>query len=107
MPISRDKNKLYPGGSIRSPQWRAIRESILARENHQCKFCQLDHQQWVEWTPGKRVQVILTIAHLDHDPTHNDPSNLAALCQRCHNRYDMKHRRANAEKTKQKNKETA
>lgn len=34
----------------------------------------------------------MTIAHLDQDSSHNEYSNLAALCQRCHNRYDMPHR---------------
>jgi hypothetical protein len=40
----------------------------------------------------KAIKVVLTIAHLDHDTTNNDPENLKALCQRCHNRYDMKQR---------------
>ena len=44
--------------------------------------------------------IILTIAHLDHDPTHNDPANLRALCQRCHNRHDANHRQANAAATR-------
>ena len=35
---------------------------------------------------------MLTIAHLDHDVEHNDPANLKALCQRCHNRLDGPHR---------------
>ncbi|MDO9016636.1 MAG: HNH endonuclease signature motif containing protein [Deltaproteobacteria bacterium] len=30
------------------------------------------------------VKVILTVAHVDHDERNNDPSNLLALCQRCH-----------------------
>ena len=34
------------------------------------------------------VKVVLTVAHLDHDPTHNHPMNLRALCQKCHNSYD-------------------
>lgn len=34
------------------------------------------------------VLIVLTTAHLDHDPTHNDDSNLRALCQLCHLRYD-------------------
>jgi len=38
--------------------------------------------------------VVLTVAHLDHCPEHNEDANLAALCQRCHNRYDAAHRRA-------------
>jgi len=50
------------------------------------------------------VTVVLTIAHLDHDETNfNVPLNrLAALCQRCHLRYDVKEkaRRRHAKKNK-------
>lgn len=41
----------------------------------------------------KAVKIVLTIAHLDHDINNNDYSNLKALCQRCHNRYDVAHRK--------------
>ena len=34
------------------------------------------------------IQSTLTVAHLDHNPANNSDSNLAALCQACHNRYD-------------------
>jgi hypothetical protein len=34
------------------------------------------------------IRIVLTVAHLDHDITNNVQSNLAALCQRCHLRYD-------------------
>ena len=44
--------------------------------------------------------VVLTIAHLDHTPEHNDESNLVAPCQRCHNGYDAPHRRAQARLTR-------
>lgn len=43
--------------------------------------------------------IVLTIAHLDQDPTNNADDNLRALCQRCHNRHDMPHRRKNAART--------
>ena len=36
--------------------------------------------------------IVLTIAHLDHDPANCDESNLLALCQRCHNRMDAQFR---------------
>lgn len=42
---------------------------------------------------GRFVEIVLTVAHLDHTPEHNEESNLAALCQRCHNRYDGPERR--------------
>lgn len=43
---------------------------------------------------GRPLRVVLTVAHLDHQPENNDRGNLAALCQRCHNRYDSAHRAA-------------
>jgi len=46
------------------------------------------------------IKVILTVAHLDHDLSHNEDKNLKALCQRCHLRYDAKHK---AQKRKEKN----
>lgn len=43
---------------------------------------------------GNPVRVILTVAHLDHQPENCDPSNLRAWCQRCHNLYDAPMRAA-------------
>lgn len=37
------------------------------------------------------ISIVLTVAHLDHDPTNCADDNLAALCQRCHLRHDAKH----------------
>lgn len=45
------------------------------------------------------VKVVLTIAHLDHDTANNCYSNLAALCQKCHNRHDSKYRAKNRKET--------
>lgn len=50
------------------------------------------------------VKIVLTVAHLDHDPTNNDLGNLRALCQRCHNRHDVEHRKANRARTHAKKK---
>jgi 5-methylcytosine-specific restriction endonuclease McrA len=33
---------------------------------------------------GYLVRVVLTVAHLDHDPSNMEDYNLAALCQWCH-----------------------
>ncbi|MHB9005133.1 MAG: hypothetical protein ACYC6C_13960 [Coriobacteriia bacterium] len=46
------------------------------------------------------TKTVLTIAHLDHDPTHNADDNLRALCQRCHLRYDAKMHASTARATK-------
>lgn len=40
------------------------------------------------------TRVVLATAHLNHDPTDNQPGNLRALCQRCHMLHDQpEHRR--------------
>lgn len=48
----------------------------------------------------RMVEVVLTIAHLDHVPEHCDPLNLKAMCQKCHLAYDAEHHKVNAWKTR-------
>jgi hypothetical protein len=38
----------------------------------------------------KIIRIVLTVAHLDHQPENCAPKNLKALCQRCHLRLDAK-----------------
>ena len=103
MPISAARMKLYPGGSINSKEWKAIRKSILDRADHCCEGiprypdCRAKNG---EPHPVTGSTVVLTIMHMDHDPTNNDPSNLKAGCQRCHNTYDQPFRQKNAAKTR-------
>ena len=56
-----------------------------------------------EYDGERVVKVVLTVAHLDHDESNNDPDNLAALCQMHHLRLDAadnaRRRRASAAKT--------
>lgn len=48
----------------------------------------------------RMVDVVLTIAHLDHTPENCSEKNLQALCQKCHLAYDAEHHRANAQATR-------
>ena len=81
MPIKPENRGRYPAN------WKEIRAAILKRADNKCEFCGIENYAVRD---GSRV--VLTIAHLDHTPEHNNPDNLRALCQRCHNRYDAKHR---------------
>jgi hypothetical protein len=45
--------------------------------------------------PSPPVRIVLTVAHLDHQPENNVRANLRAWCQRCHNRHDAAHRAGN------------
>ena len=97
MPIKPELRHLYP------KDWKEIRRRILDRAHDRCEVCGVENHTWrpslSPTGPSDAVWVVLTIAHLDHDPTNNDPSNLRALCQRCHNRHDARHRAANRSHT--------
>jgi 5-methylcytosine-specific restriction endonuclease McrA len=102
--------------------WKEIRARILERDEHKCKFCGVpnkavrvgDHvvafesadafyasEDWAAGIGPKPSRIVLTIAHLhDPNPMNCDDDNLAALCQRCHNRLDMPMRQSNARKTR-------
>lgn len=79
--------------------WKEIRARILEREAHKCKFCSAENYSWVQ-REHKPVRIILTIAHLNHDINDNRDENLAALCQRCHIRHDVKQHAWNAAQTR-------
>lgn len=119
MPIRPEMRALYPAPKV----WREIRARILERAGHRCEWCKKPNGQHVNafdrgvwWDfdrlifrdergrtanqpvgAGKIVRVVLTIAHLDHNPANNDEEhNLRALCQRCHLRYDAREHAKNA-----------
>jgi hypothetical protein len=50
-----------------------------------------------KWATGR---IVLTVAHLDHQPENCADENLKAMCQRCHLRYDVDHHRRNAARTR-------
>ncbi|KKK44213.1 hypothetical protein LCGC14_3167410, partial [marine sediment metagenome] len=83
---------------------RAGEDYELGTEAH-CEFCHLVNRTLVRrsWKlDGTPTRVILTVAHLDHDPSNNDPENLRALCQMCHNVYDRPVRLINAAYTRRR-----
>ena len=93
MPIKPENKKYY--GSC----WKWIRLLVMERAKNACEWCGAGN-----YLPNPRTgsKVILTIAHLNHRPSDNNPGNLAALCQQCHNAHDAKerakNRKINAEK---------
>jgi len=94
---------LYPGGSIRSREWRELRYQVLEQANFRCEGtpqfpdCRAvnnaDH-------PETGAAVVLTVAHMDQNPLNNDRANLKALCQRCHNAWDAPQRARHAAATR-------
>lgn len=118
MPV-KDKSK-YP------KNWREIRFRILERDKCRCKICGVVNgdigyrdkkEKWhkiensfqgdVDADDARRdgyriIKIVLTIAHLDHDVSNNDDSNLAALCQLHHLRHDIKQHKKNSRETRDK-----
>jgi 5-methylcytosine-specific restriction endonuclease McrA len=50
---------------------------------------------------AKELEVVLTIAHLDHVPENCSHENLRAWCQRCHLRYDAAHHAKSSKATRE------
>lgn len=92
--------------------WKQIRAAILDRAVDRCENCGAPNHSIGERHPDgaflvyegmeleaavldevKLTRIVLTIAHLDHDIGHNSPENLRALCQMCHNKHDIEHRK--------------
>lgn len=57
-----------------------------------------------EYEVGRFTRVVLTVAHLDHDPSNAARSNLACLCQLHHLRHDQAEHVANARHTRRSRK---
>lgn len=118
MPIRPEQRALYP------VDWPQISDRIrFERAKRLCECtgqCGTSHDgddpagAWEGWLAGYNAEpqrgrctavhlqphpvtsskVVLTVAHLDHQPEHCDDDNLLALCQRCHLAYDRDHHRA-------------
>jgi len=57
-----------------------------------------------DYEPLRMVDIVLTIAHLDHTPENCDPDNLRAWCQKCHLNYDKEHHKKNSQITRHNSK---
>ena len=86
MPISKQMAGRYPA------DWRVRRRFIIEhRARNRCEWCGAANH---EPHPDTGRNVVLTLAHVwDKAPENASLLNLAALCQRCHNRWDAADRR--------------
>lgn len=105
--------------------WKQISQTIRGRSGGQCECegecglhngtslfsrgkrrCEERNGAKAKWAKGK---VVLTVAHLNRkgdvctcQPYCGNPAHLKAMCQRCHNRYDMPMRQMHAQVTRER-----
>lgn len=100
MPIRPENKARYP------KDWPEISRRIRFERAHgQCER----HVKMEGWPDGGMIRcqalhgrthpvtgsiVVLTVAHLDHNPENCAEDNLLAMCQRCHLRYDQHHHKS-------------
>ncbi|WP_068634936.1 hypothetical protein [Thauera butanivorans] len=124
MPIRPENKVRYPA------DWQHIRLQILNRARYRCEHpgCGAVHRAlgyWRDekWVPLPRalrdagvdrpcsmacadgstvkvIRIVLTIAHIDHQPENCEPSNLRAWCQRHHLAYDAEHHKHTRHQTR-------
>ena len=63
--------------------WESIAARVKTLAGWRCEHCGHPHEPQSGHT--------LTVHHLDGDPSHNDWTNLVALCQRCHLRIQAQY----------------
>lgn len=86
MPIKKENRGKYPS------DWAAISRRIrFERAGNVCEVDGCGARNY-EAHPITGSRVVLTVAHLNHEPSDCRDENLMAMCQRCHNRYDAIHR---------------
>lgn len=99
-------------------EWRPVEGNTPATTAQDREFwmagegCGADGERWTysaarafidrwAWEEDERpIVIVLTVAHLNHQPEDCRPENLAAMCQRHHLAYDHNHHRANAQATR-------
>lgn len=90
MPIRPENRNRYPA------DWKAISLSVREAAGWRCEGspaypdCRVENGEEIR----AGVIVVLTVAHLDHQPENCASENLRAWCQRCHNTYDAPMRAA-------------
>jgi hypothetical protein len=108
MPIRPENVLLYP------PDWPQISNRIrFERAGGRCE-CEGEcgrgtHHGRCTNVHGGRAYgtgsiVVLTTAHLNHDPSQCDDANLKAMCQGCHLHYDRDHHAETAYRTRREGK---
>lgn len=125
MPIRPELRHLYRG-----PEYEAQRRRILERAGVRCEQCGAPNHRillrvagwWFDRSCGvwhgpggqvliatvrfwkgcrtRRVKIVLTMAHLDHDPSNQGDDNVKMLCQWCHLNYDKLHHAETRKKRK-------
>ena len=104
MPIRPEMKDKYP------PDWSEISKAARLRASEHCEQCGIANclygwrrksgefvpvseeirtvkavaEVLAEFTSKALTRIVLTVHHLDEDPTNNQHGNLVALCQRCH-----------------------
>lgn len=94
------------------PDWKdIIRPSVMQRDNYVCQKCRIRHKskvykksnreyhvcdefefEWAKANNKKPFILYLQVAHLDHDKTNNEASNLLTMCPSCHHKFDKAHK---------------
>jgi hypothetical protein len=72
-------------------RWHRLGDYIDAHSDYSRYALDEEYPGWDNQPDGlKPIKIVLTVAHLDHDEeNHNvQDDRLAALCQRCHLKYD-------------------
>jgi hypothetical protein len=114
MPMDRSR---YPSN------WSEISRRIRDQAGNRCEWCGVENGATgyrdrtgafhvlstgtCEDPDWRCIRIVLTVAHLCHDPSCTDETHMVALCQKDHLAYDRDHHQRNAAETRRRKRRAA
>jgi hypothetical protein len=91
-----NRERIARGAGDDAPFYMTSDANVWCAESGHC----FGQRRMGDFKVDRMIEVVLTIAHLDHTPEHCEDENLRALCQRCHLRHDAAHHAETARATR-------
>ena len=83
-----DRVKFY-----NSKRWRRLRDYVVERDHHECKFCLAKGIITTDRKPGVVLEVDHIMSIIDYPTLVLDETNLQTLCRLCHNKKHKKYKK--------------
>lgn len=82
-----------------SKEWPALSKQVCEEAGWKCEKCGVPHGTVRRSRNGKHYKVRLNGCHLDQNSLNDERSNIKAMCQACHLKYDDYWNRTKAAET--------
>lgn len=80
---TRSKNMKKADDSLKTPQWKALRNKVIKRDNNCCRLCLIN-----DYVETRTLQVHHIHKRIDRPDLTFNEDNLVTLCKVCHEKVE-------------------